>query len=42
VEPRLEATPIVEDGIVYVPDGWGRVYAIDVSNGMKASIRWNS
>ncbi len=28
----LEATPIVEDGIMYVPDGWGTVYAIDVSN----------
>src|SRR6266436_9938514 len=25
---NLEATPIVEDGIVYVPDGWGSVYAI--------------
>src|SRR5262245_10021633 len=23
----LEATPIVEDGVMYVPDGWGRVYA---------------
>ena len=28
---NLEATPIVEDGIMYVPDGWGTVYAIDVS-----------
>src|SRR5712671_1833724 len=32
---NLEATPIVEDGIMYVPDGWGSVYAIDVSNGRK-------
>src|SRR5262249_41679144 len=31
----LEATPIVEDGMMYVPDGWGRVYAIDVSSGKK-------
>src|SRR2546430_4132314 len=23
---NLEATPLVEDGIMYVPDGWGRVY----------------
>ncbi len=23
---NLEATPIVEDGIMYVPDGWGSVY----------------
>src|SRR6266436_6289773 len=24
---NLEATPIVEDGVMYVPDGWGSVYA---------------
>src|SRR3979409_466783 len=36
----LEATPIVEDGMMYFPDGWGTVYAIDVSNGKKAVIRW--
>src|SRR5450631_3572889 len=24
----LEATPIVEDGTMYFPDGWGTVYAI--------------
>src|SRR4029077_18581510 len=30
---NLEATPIVEDGIMYVPDGWGSVYAIDVTAG---------
>src|SRR5882672_3906917 len=27
---NLEATPLVEDGVMYVPDGWGSVYAIDV------------
>jgi alcohol dehydrogenase (cytochrome c) len=37
---NLEATPIVEDGIVYVPDGWGSVYAIDVSSGKKGTFRW--
>src|SRR5260370_23192086 len=36
----LEATPIVEDGVMYVPDGWGTVYAIDVSNGRKGTFRW--
>src|ERR1700682_2282249 len=36
----LEATPIVEDGMMYVPDGWGTVYAIDVSNGKKGTFRW--
>jgi alcohol dehydrogenase (cytochrome c) len=30
---NLEATPLVEDGVMYVPDGWGSVYAIDVSTG---------
>src|SRR6202049_4226333 len=28
---NLEGTPIVEDGIIYVTDGWGSVYAIDRS-----------
>src|SRR6202790_3862544 len=37
---NLEATPIVEDGIMYVPDGWGSVYAIDVSGGRKGTFRW--
>ena len=36
----LEATPLVEDGIMYVPDGWGDVYAIDVSSGKKGTFRW--
>src|SRR5262249_42326105 len=31
----LEATALVEDGIMYVPDGWGSVYAIDVTTGKK-------
>ena len=37
---NLEATPIVDDGIMYVPDGWGSVYAIDVSAGKKGVIKW--
>src|SRR4051812_31572634 len=37
---NLEATPLVEDGIMYVPDGWGTVYAIDVTNGKKGTIKW--
>src|SRR3954447_2775430 len=32
---NLEATPIVEDGVMYVPDGWGTVYAIDLTSGKK-------
>jgi glucose dehydrogenase len=37
---NLEATPLVEDGILYAPDGWGSVYAIDVSSGKKGVIKW--
>jgi alcohol dehydrogenase (cytochrome c) len=37
---NLEATPIVEDGVMYVPDGWGTVYAIDVSSGKKGMFKW--
>ncbi|MBV9968985.1 MAG: PQQ-binding-like beta-propeller repeat protein, partial [Xanthobacteraceae bacterium] len=36
----LEATPLAEDGIMYVPDGWGSVYAIDVTAGKKGTIKW--
>ena len=37
---NLEATPLVEDGIMYVPDGWGSVYAIDVTSGKKGTFKW--
>jgi alcohol dehydrogenase (cytochrome c) len=37
---NLEATPLVEDGIMYVPDGWGSVYAIDLTAGKKGAIKW--
>jgi alcohol dehydrogenase (cytochrome c) len=37
---NLEATPLVENGMMYVPDGWGSVYAIDVSGGKKGVIKW--
>jgi alcohol dehydrogenase (cytochrome c) len=36
----LEATPLVEDGIMYVPDGWGSVYAIDLTAGNKGVFKW--
>jgi alcohol dehydrogenase (cytochrome c) len=37
---NLEATPLVEDGVMYVPDGWGSVYAIDMTSGKKGMFRW--
>jgi alcohol dehydrogenase (cytochrome c) len=36
----LEATPLVDGGMMYIPDGWGAVYAIDVSSGKKGEIKW--
>jgi alcohol dehydrogenase (cytochrome c) len=37
---NLEGTPLVEDGIMYVTDGWGSVYAIDVSSGKRGVMKW--
>src|SRR5262249_39942542 len=37
---NLEGTPIVEDGMMYVTDGWGSVYGIDVSTGKKGVVKW--
>src|SRR6478752_2985828 len=37
---NLEGTPLVEDGVMYVTDGWGSVYAIDVTSGKRGTIRW--
>jgi len=39
---NLEATPLVDNGMMYIPDGWGSVYAIDVSSGKKGEISGNS
>ena len=35
----LEATPIVEDGMMYVTDGWGSVYKIDAHGG-QGKLLW--
>jgi alcohol dehydrogenase (cytochrome c) len=35
----LEGTPIAENGILYVTDGWGSVYKIDAHGG-KGSLVW--
>ncbi len=37
---NLEGTPIVDNGMMYVTDGWGAVYAIDVSSGTRGAIKW--
>jgi hypothetical protein len=35
-QDNLEATPLVDNGMMYTLDGLGSVYAIDVSSGKKA------
>src|ERR1700676_1629668 len=36
----VEATPLVEDGMMYVTDVWGVVYKIDVRSGTAGRILW--
>ncbi|MFO1184561.1 MAG: PQQ-binding-like beta-propeller repeat protein [Bauldia sp.] len=36
----LEGTPIVEDGFMYVSNGWGSVYKLNVKSGTRAQIDW--
>src|SRR5260370_3188247 len=37
---NLEATPIVEDAVMYGPDGWGTIFATDVASGKKGTCLW--
>ncbi len=37
---NLQATPLVEDGFMYVVDQWGVVYKIDVRSGERGRIVW--
>ena len=40
-EPEnVEATPLVDDGFMYVVDSWGTVYKIDVRGGKAGRIVW--
>src|SRR5438105_5878211 len=36
----IEATPLVEDGFLYITDVWGVVYEIDVRSGSSGRIVW--
>jgi alcohol dehydrogenase (cytochrome c) len=36
----LEATPLVEDGFLYITDAWGVLYKIDVRSGDAGRIVW--
>jgi alcohol dehydrogenase (cytochrome c) len=37
---NLVATPLVEDGFMYMPDAWGVVYKIDVRSGTLGRTVW--
>src|SRR6516225_3829332 len=37
---NIEATPLVEDGFMYIVDQWGIVYKIDVRSGDAGRIVW--
>jgi alcohol dehydrogenase (cytochrome c) len=37
---NLLATPLVDDGFIYIPDAWGVVYKIDVRSGTSGPIVW--
>jgi len=37
---KQQATPLVEDGMLYTTDGWDDVYKIDVRDGKKGRIVW--
>src|SRR6516162_4067323 len=37
---NLTATPLVDDGFMYVTDAWGVVYKIDVRSGRQGDIVW--
>jgi alcohol dehydrogenase (cytochrome c) len=37
---NLTATPLVDDGFMYLPDAWGVVYKIDVRSGKSGDIVW--
>ncbi len=36
----LQGTPLVDGGFMYVVDGWGTVYKIDVRDGNSGKIAW--
>jgi len=36
----LQGTPLVDNGIMYMSDGWGRVYRIDLTAGDRGFIDW--
>ncbi len=40
--PGLQGTPLANDGFLYVTDGWGTVYKIDVRSGERGRVVWKA
>src|ERR1700752_62885 len=40
INENLQATPLVEDGYMYIVDVWGIIYKIDVRAGDEGRIVW--
>ena len=38
--PALQGTPLVDGGLLYVTDGWGSIYKIDVRSGDRGRVVW--
>jgi alcohol dehydrogenase (cytochrome c) len=39
-KPQIQGRPLVDDGMMFLSDGWGNTYKIDVSNGRQGVIVW--
>ena len=39
---ELEGAPLVDDGIMFLNDGWGMIYKVDVRDGKSAKILWTA
>src|SRR6185503_3681181 len=38
--PTVESTPVVDEGFMYVQNGWGQVLKMDVRSGVRSPIIW--
>lgn len=41
-DSALQGTPLANEGLLYVTDGWGSVYKIDVRSGERGRILWKA
>ena len=40
--PNIQGGALVDDGMLFLSDGWGTTYKIDVSNGRQGIIQWKT